>query len=199
MLELSLHVLDIAENSLRAGATTVFITVTEDVAADRLTIEVRDDGAGMSEAACRRALDPFYTTKQAKRVGLGLPLLAQAAEATGGRLLLESEEGRGTKVTVEFMHSHMDRQPFGNMAGTLVTLIAGSEGVDFVYVHQSTGGHLTLDTREIKKTMKDVPISHPEVLQFVRNYIVEGLKQIRAHEVSPQDGTVESAPRIHEE
>lgn len=182
MLELSLHILDIAENSIRAGAQTVFITVTENMPADRLAIEVRDDGAGMPEAARQRALDPFYTTKKTKRVGLGLPLLAQAAEATGGRLLLESEEGRGTRVAAEFIHSHMDRQPLGDVAGTLIALTAGNEGVDFVYSHRSSGGLFTIDTREIRDTIKNVPISHPDVLQFMRKYIEEGLRKIGAQQ-----------------
>jgi hypothetical protein len=132
----------------------------------------------MSEAARLRALDPFYTTKKVRKVGLGLPMLAQAAETTGGRFSLVSEEGRGTAVTAEFVRSHIDRQPLGDIVGVMVILIAGNEGVDFVYSHLCGGLPFILDTREIRCAIEDVPISHPDVLKFIRNYLSEGLHEI---------------------
>jgi len=180
MLDLSLHILDIAENSTRAGAKTIFITITEDATADRLAIEIIDDGAGMSEAARLRSLDPFYTTKKVRRVGLGLPMLAQAVERTGGCFSLASEEGRGTRVAVEFVRSHIDRQPLGDVAGVLIILIAGNDGMDFVYSHLRDGQLFTLDTRNIRSAIEDVPISHPDVLQFIRKHLKEGLNEIGA-------------------
>ena len=136
MRELSLHILDIVENSTRAGAQQVFITLAEDADKDTLTLEVKDDGRGMSTEIQGKVLDPFYTTKTVRRVGLGLPMLAQAAERTGGRLVLESHEGKGTHVNVTFGLSHIDRQPLGDMAGTMVSMIAGNTDVDFVYRHE---------------------------------------------------------------
>ena len=142
MLELALHILDIAENSVRAGAKTVFIDITEDRMKDRLSIEIRDDGAGMDEATLKKAMDPFYTSKKVRRVGLGLPMLAEAAERTGGSFAIESREGMGTRVAVEFQLSHIDRQPLGDLTGAFMALIAGNAGVDFVCRHECEGACL---------------------------------------------------------
>lgn len=178
MLELALHILDISENSVRAGATTVFIDIAEDRRNDRLAIEIRDDGAGMDEATVKKAMDPFYTSKKVRRIGLGLPMLAEAAEMAGGSFTIESREGRGTRVAVNFRLSHIDRQPLGDVAGALMALIAGNAGVDFVYRHECEGDPFTLDTREIRGEIGDVPINHMEVLKFIRQHLMEGLRGI---------------------
>lgn len=186
MLELALHILDIAENSVRAGAKTVFIDITEDRMKNRLSIEIRDDGTGMDEATVKRAMDPFYTSKKVRRVGLGLPMLAEAAERAGGRFAIESREGAGTRVAVEFLLSHIDRQPLGDLAGAFMTLIAGNAGVDFVYRHECEGDPFTLDTREIRREIGDIPINHPEVLKFIRQHLTEGLKETATEARSSQ-------------
>lgn len=180
MLELSLHILDIAENSIRARARRVTIDMTEDREADRLTLEIRDDGKGMTEEERKRALDPFYTTKKVRRVGLGLPMLAQAAANTGGSLELESNPGAGTRVRVAFGLSHIDRQPLGDLPGTIVALIAGSPDVHFVYRHHRDGRAYNLDTDEIKREIEDVPINHIEVLKYIRHDVEDGLREINA-------------------
>ncbi len=178
MLELSLHILDIVENSTRAGARNVRIEIHEDIAEDRLIIDINDDGEGMDEDTLRKALDPFFTTKKVRRVGLGLPMLAEAAERTGGRLTLESREGRGTRVRVEFGYSHIDRQPLGDMPGTILALIAGNPEVNFTYCHRRNGLFYRLDTSEIKEEIGDIPVNHTEVLKFIRETMEEGLKGI---------------------
>jgi len=180
MLELSLHVLDIAENSTRAEAKYVFITLREELESDRLILEIRDDGAGMTEEALARALDPFYTTKKVRRVGLGLPMLAEAAHKTGGGLVLESKPGEGTRVLVTFGLSHIDRQPLGDIAGTLVTLIAGHPETELIYRHQRNGRTFLLDTREIRQEVGDIPLNHPEILAWIRLQMAEGLTEIEA-------------------
>lgn len=182
MEELSMHVLDIVENSTRAGAALIEIVIAEDHAADRLTIEIIDDGEGMGEDILKNALDPFYTTKTVRRIGLGLPLLAHAAETAGGSFSIESEKGSGTRVTAHFSLSHIDRQPLGNMANTMATLLAGYPDVDFLYTHRAGEREFVLDTREIKEELEDVPINTPEVLRFIRTTVVEGLKEIGAAE-----------------
>lgn len=178
MLELALHILDIAENSVRSGAKTVFISVIEDRLKNRMAIEVRDDGAGMDEATLKRAMDPFYTSKRVRRVGLGLPMLSEAAKRTGGSFVIESQEGVGTRVAAEFQYGHIDRQPLGDLTGALMTLIVGNAGADFVFRHECGGHVFALDTREIRSEMGDIPIDHPEVLKFVRQHIQEGLNEI---------------------
>jgi len=178
MLELTLHILDIAENSVRAGAKTVFMDIIEDRRGDRLAIEIRDDGSGMDEATLEKAMDPFYTSKKVRRVGLGLPMLAEAAKRTGGSFTLESHVGAGARVAVEFRLGHIDRQPLGDLTGALMSLIAGNAGVDFVVRHECEGPPFTLDTREIRSEIGDTPINHPEVLKFIRQHIMEGLVEI---------------------
>jgi len=178
MLELALHILDIAENSTRARAKNVDIHLNEDPDHDLLTLEIADDGAGMDKETLTKALDPFYTTKKVRRVGLGLPMLAQAAENAGGRLILSSEPGKGTRIEVTFGLRHLDRQPLGDAAGVMVTLIAGNPDVDFTYRHEHGNEIYILSTEEIKKEIEDVPINHVEVLKYIRSHIAEGMKEI---------------------
>jgi K+-sensing histidine kinase KdpD len=135
MEDLSLHILDIVENAVAAGATRICVTVTEDEKRDLLRIRVADDGPGMSKRTLRRALDPFFTTK-GKRTGLGLPLLAQAAEQCGGRMTVRASPGKGTTVTAVFRHGHVDRPPLTNMKGTLMAVILGHAEIAVVYAHR---------------------------------------------------------------
>jgi len=178
VLELAMHILDIAENSVRAGAKLITIRILEDLEKDLYVMEIADDGRGMNAGERQRALDPFYTTKKVRKVGLGLPLLQNAARNTGGAFRLDSAVGRGTTVTANFRRGHIDRQPLGNIASSLLGLILGNPGVDFLYHHRVDGRSYTLDTRELKKELEDVPLSHPEVTKFIRENINEGLKEI---------------------
>jgi hypothetical protein len=178
MLELSLHILDIVENSTRAGAKRVFIDIVEDKSADLLSMEIRDNGSGMSEDVFKKAMDPLFTTKTVRNVGLGLPMLAQAAERTGGRFIMESKGGEGTTVLAEFKLSHIDRQPLGDIAGTLMTLVAGNTDVDIIYRHRHDDREYILDTRVIKKEIGDLPMNHVKVLIFIKEHVQEGLEDI---------------------
>ncbi len=178
MLELSLHILDIVENSTRAGAKNVTIDVTEDEEADRFTLEIGDDGKGMDPETLKKALDPFYTSKKVRRVGLGLPMLAEAAERTGGFFQIASKAGEGTRVLAVFGYSHIDRQPLGDIAGTLTALVTGNPDVNMVYRHRKNGRFFVLDTAEVKRELGDVPINHVAVLGFLREEIRKGLENI---------------------
>lgn len=180
MLELSLHILDIVENSTRAGAKTVEIIIREETDKDLLAIEINDDGSGMDETTLKRLTDPFFTTKSVRKIGLGLPLLAQAAEAAGGKLAVKSSPGKGTAVTALFKLNHIDRQPLGDMASTLVAMITGNPDRDFIYRHWHDGNDYLLDTREIKEGIEDMEITHPEVLNFLRENIKKGIADIGA-------------------
>lgn len=180
MLEISLHILDIVENSLRAGAGKVWITLREDPDADLLTLTIEDNGSGMEKEMLGKITDPFFTTKKVRKIGLGIPLLAQAVEATGGTLSLESQPGAGTKVRGSFKLSHLDRQPLGDIAGTLVTLIAGNPTRDFIYRHQRRDREFVLDTRQIREEIGTLAINNSEVINFLRNYVQQGLQELGA-------------------
>ena len=175
MEEISLHILDIAENSLRAGAKNLEILVARDRAQDLLKIDVRDDGNGMDAETLAHVRNPFFTTKH-KKTGLGIPLLAQAAEQAGGSLTIESEPGSGTRVTVTFQLSHIDRPKMGAMADTLLTMIAGHPELDLVYEERVDGDVFRLDTREIKNELDDVPINNPAVLEALRGMLRDGMR-----------------------
>lgn len=179
MLELAAHILDIAENSVRADAKLIEIAINEDTANDFLSIEIIDDGRGMNQNEIKKVLDPFYTTKTVRRVGLGIPLLADAAQRSGGNLQLESKEGKGTTVKSTFCISNVDRQPMGNIISTIIILIAGNSDVDFFYKHRHNDRRFELDTRVIRKEIEDVPINHPEILKYIRGVLEEGFREIK--------------------
>jgi len=179
MIELAAHILDIAENSVRAGAKLIEIKINEDTANDSLCIKIIDDGQGMEPEEIKKALDPFYTTKTVRRVGLGLPLLADATQRSGGHFNLESQEGKGTTVQASFGLSHVDRQPLGDIIGTLIILVAGNSDVDFVYKHRRDDREFELDTRIIRKEISDIPINHPEILKYIRSVLEEGFDEIK--------------------
>ncbi len=155
---MSLHILDIVENSIRAKASKIKIRVVEDRAQDLLTIEIKDNGQGIDEGTVKKVLDPFFTTRTTRKVGLGLPLLSQAARESGGDVQIESEVGRGTRVKATFGYSHIDRKPLGNMETTLTTLIAGNPETDFIYEHKKDELEYRLDTKEIRARIKKTAI-----------------------------------------
>jgi len=175
-----MHILDIVENSTRAGAKLVKIRIVENKKRDKFFIYISDDGEGMDEDTLKKALDPFFTSKTVRNIGLGLPMLFHATKNTEGHFSVESKRGKGTRVAADFKHSHIDRQPLGDITGTIISLIAGDPDVDFVYSHQNGDLIYTLDTREIKRELEDIPINNTKVLRFIRTNIEEGLKEIEA-------------------
>ena len=180
MIELALHILDIAENSSRADATLIEITLNEDQTDDILSLEIKDNGKGMDEDTMKKAMDPFYTTKKVRRVGLGLPMLEQAAITAGGRFFIESTPGKGTRVFAQFQHSDIDRQPLGDIPGCIVALIVGNPEIDILYIHKKNGREYTLDTAEIRSALGGVPLNHMEVINVIRENIIEGLAELNA-------------------
>jgi signal transduction histidine kinase len=148
MQDLSLHILDIAENSISASAKRIEIKIDEDQARDLLTVEIKDDGRGMDEQTLERAIDPFFTTRTTREVGLGLSLLAQAAQQADGKIELSSSPGGGTTVKAVFRFSHPDCKPMGDIDETVRTLVAGNPNIDFLYEHKKNGTTYCFDTRE---------------------------------------------------
>jgi hypothetical protein len=173
--DLSLHILDIAENSIRADATLLEIIVTADTPNDLLSIEVRDNGRGMDAKTLARVQDPFFTTKH-KKTGLGIPLLTQAAELAGGKVLVDSTPGKGTKVVATFQRDHVDRPPIGSMTDTILTLIAGHPDRDYIYEEREGSRVFRFDTRELKADLGDVPITASAVLNAIRSELKENSK-----------------------
>ena len=173
MQDISLHILDIVENSIGAGATLITVTVVEDLIEDILAVDIRDNGSGMSVEAVQHVLDPFFTTRTTRKVGLGLSFLAQSAHEAGGEIEISSVEGTGTALCVWFIHSHIDRKPLGNIAETFTVLIAGNPDRDFVFAYRGAGTESTFDTRRLREELEGIPFHHPEVLAFVRGYLKE--------------------------
>ena len=170
--DISLHILDIAENSVRADAKNVEIIVSRDLNNDLLRVEVNDDGKGMDAGTLAMVRDPFFSTKH-KKTGLGIPLFAQAAELTGGTLMIESVPGKGTRVSATFTWSHVDRPMIGSMADTVLSLIAGHPYLEYVYEERDNGRVFRIDTREIKDDLEGVPINSAEVLRAIRGMFAE--------------------------
>ena len=180
MNELSLHILDIVNNSVKAGASTVLLYITEDTASDLLTIVIEDNGCGMDKDFLAEVLDPFKTTRTTRKVGMGLSLFKAAAEQTGGTLTISSEKGVGTKVCATFGLTHIDRQPLGDVASSVTTVLSGNENIDFVYCHTTNGKSFTMDTKEIRKILNGVPIGAPDIILWINDYINEGIENTRS-------------------
>lgn len=180
MRELSLNILDIAQNSIAAGATIVTVRVEENSAADRLTLAVEDNGKGMTAEQVVQVMDPFYTTRTTRKVGMGIPLFRMAAEMAGGGLTIDSTPGAGTTVTAAFSLSNIDRMPLGDMADTMVTLIRLNPQLDFVYRHTVDGAVFELDTRTLRETLGEVPLNEPEVAGWISDYLAEGLAPLNS-------------------
>ena len=179
MQELSLNVLDVAENSVRAGPTLIEITVEEDTAADLLAITISDNGKGMTEEQVRQVTDPFFTTRTTRRVGLGVPFFKMAAELSGGGPQIRSQPGKGTVVTARFGLGSTDRMPLGDMEGTIRTLVQGSPGIDFVYTRRLDGRELRMDTREFRRVLGEgIPLDDPQVLGFLEEYLRENTREL---------------------
>lgn len=178
MRELALHILDIVENAIAAHATRIELRVDENLDTDLLTFSVRDNGCGMDAETLRRVRDPFYTTRTTRHVGLGIPLLAAAAEQCAGRLEIESAPGQGTTVTATFQHSHIDRAPLGDLTGTLMAILMRDEPFDLHYTHriQRNGSSQTFefDTAEFKRELGEIPLTHPQVREWLHEFIAEG-------------------------
>jgi len=178
--ELSLHLLDIAENSIAAGAKNITITIREDTTADRLYLSVQDDGKGMDEEMVKKVTDPFVTTRTTRKVGLGIPLLKAAAEACNGWLKIHSKVGEGTLVEVEFQRSHIDRMPLGDIAGTFLTLLVGNPQIHWVFRYSVDQETFELDDQQIKQELQDVPLSDPLVLSYLRELLESNVRSLQS-------------------
>jgi hypothetical protein len=178
MTELSLNILDIVQNSLRAGASEITIEIIESAATDLFTITIRDNGCGIPGEILETVTDPFTTTRTTRKTGLGLALLRHHAILTGGEVRVSSAGGKGTEVRAHFGKSHIDRQPLGDIAGVMIILISANPDKDFLYSHQTDAGTYVFSTAEIRKTLETDRIDEYSLIQDLRMMIKENIQGI---------------------
>jgi len=180
MKTLSLNILDIVQNSIRASADMISVEIDESEANELYLITITDNGAGISEDILENVTDPFVTTRTKRRMGLGLPLLKYHAEITGGSLEIASEKAKGTTVRAYFINSHIDRQPLGDISGVLVMMIASNPGIHFSYSHSTDKGEYRFDTSETKAFLEVETLNDMALLEDIKGMINENLKNINA-------------------
>lgn len=176
MKEISLHILDIVQNSIAAGARHIGIAIDEDSARDDLAIHITDDGKGMDPETLSRVRDPFTTSRTTRKVGLGIPLFMAGALGCNGSFDITSKLGEGTTVSARYQLSHIDRPPLGDIAGTLYMLMSTNPDIDFAYAHTVDGRRFEMDGAQIRKMLDGVPLTQPEVGQWLMEYLQEGIK-----------------------
>lgn len=178
MQELSLNILDIAQNSIRANASLVEISIQKDPAEDRMVITIRDNGCGMTPEQVTAVENPFFTTRTTRPVGLGVPLFKMSAELTGGNFRIESTVGKGTAVIAEYRLGHIDLMPIGDMTATMLSLIGMNTEIDFNYTYRVGEVSFCLDTREVREILDGMPLDAPEVMAWMKEYLEENTAQI---------------------
>ncbi|MFQ5721013.1 MAG: ATP-binding protein [Candidatus Aminicenantales bacterium] len=182
MEDLSLHILDIVENSIAAKANKIEIIISEDKKRGLLSLKIKDNGIGMDEETAKKALDPFFTSKTTRRFGLGLSLLSEAAKVANGNFSIKSKKGQGTKITANFKYSHIDRKPLGDIDQTIITLVIGNPEIELIYIHKKNGHKYCIDTRKIKAQLKDKRINSPDGIRILKedlNKIKMKLKEVK--------------------
>ena len=177
MRDLSLHILDIVQNSYGAKAKLVEIAMFEDTPGEILHLKISDDGVGMDTDTLLKVCDPFFTTRTTRKVGLGIPLLAETARACGGELKIKSRVGSGTCLEAKFQKNHIDMIPLGSMADTVISLVVSHPEVDLVLSYRAGSTDFCFDTREVKETLEEIPITLPAVLDWVKDFIEKGLEK----------------------
>jgi anti-sigma regulatory factor (Ser/Thr protein kinase) len=176
--DLSMHIMDIFQNSIRAQATAISLDIVEDTQENFLRLVFTDNGVGMSDEMIEKVTDPFFTTRKTRNVGLGLPLLKQNAERTGGNFKIESQEGEGTRVTVQFVLDHLDRPVLGDVPGAVLLTITANPEIGFSYSHKKAEKSYCLSTSDLKAALGDIPFNSPMVYQYLREMVTENLNKI---------------------
>ena len=180
MQELSMNILDVAENSVRAGACLVEITVDEKPQEDLLSVTISDNGCGMTPEQVKNVIDPFYTTRSTRKVGLGVPFFKMAAELNGGKLEIQSTVGIGTTLKAYFVRSSIDLMPLGDINETISTLIHCNPNIDFIYTRRFEDVEMTLDTREFRRILEGIEFNDPQVSKFIREFLAENTSDLLA-------------------
>jgi len=181
MKELSLHILDIGQNSISARADLIEIIIEEDSQKDSLAITIKDNGCGMDAETVQKVIDPFYTSRTTRKVGLGIPMFKSNAEQCDGYFSLISQPEVGTSLVAGFKRSHIDRVPLGNMADTIMAMVMANPDGDLVYRHSFDAQTFSMDTREMREALGEVPLGETAVLLWIKEYVAEGLSEIGAN------------------
>lgn len=176
--EISLNILDVAENSVKAKAKNICIKVSCDIPADSLVVVIKDDGCGMSEEELKRVCDPFFTSRTTRRIGLGVPFFKQSAESSGGSFKIESEKGRGTKVTATYVLSSIDRMPMGDLPATVHQLITQHQDCNILFEYLLNGEGFSLSTDDLREILGDADLSEPEISKYVKDFLSENYVEI---------------------
>lgn len=176
MKDLSLHILDILQNSTRAGATKIELSINKQEKEDLLTLTFKDNGCGMDEETMKKVTDPFFTTRTTRKVGLGLPLLKQNAEMTGGSFSIASAPNKGTEVICTFKLSHIDLKPMGDIPGAVILTVSAHPDVHFIFHYQNDHTDYLFDTQEIYEALDGMSIQNPEIMQYLKEMIEENMQ-----------------------
>ena len=179
MQDLSLHILDIVQNSIRAHANEIHICIEEMPSINQLILSIEDNGSGMPKQLAKQITDPFVTTRTLRRVGLGIPLLKQNCENSEGELSIDSEQGKGTIVKATMAYQHIDRVPLGDVVSTLITLIQGNPKINFIYNYQYEEKSFVFETAEVKKILGNVAIDNLDILAWLKEYLEQNMKSVK--------------------
>jgi hypothetical protein len=179
MKTISEHVLDIVQNSVRAKATLIEIIVDEDKINDLYVLQIKDNGCGMNNEMLKMATNPFFTSRKTRKVGLGLSLLKQNAENTGGSFSVMSEEKKGTTVKAVFRHSNIDRPPLGDIWNTWYFTLLSNQNIRIIYRHQTIFGEMEIDSKEVFDMLDGVPLRQKEIKEAVIGLIINNLREIK--------------------
>lgn len=179
MNDLSMHILDIVQNSISAGATRVTLTVDEAPGADLLTIVIGDNGKGMTPEQVSRLSDPFFTSRTTRKVGMGIPLLMDSARQSGGDVRIESEPGKGTEVTAVFGYSNIDRPPLGDVANALMLLVSSNPALDFLFTYRYNGEEYLFDTVDVREILGDNALKDLTIIRNLEEMIKDNMREIR--------------------
>jgi len=179
MKDISLHILDIVQNSIVADAKLIEITIDEDYLNDMLTISIIDNGKGIVPELLAKITDPYTTTRTTRKVGLGIPLFKQNAERTGGYLNIKSELGKGASLVAVFIPSNIDCLTLGDVTGVIILLVSGNPGIDFIYNHKKNGNLYSFNTIEVKEILGNLSVSNPTISKYLKEMIQSNLDELQ--------------------
>lgn len=184
MNDISLHIIDVIQNSIYADATLIRVLIDEEISRNRLVVEVEDNGRGMTQEQVERLGDPFFTSRTTRKVGMGIPLFRQAAEQTGGEVVVKSSVGQGCIVRAVFVYDHIDRPPLGDVANSFVLMVSANPELEFVLEYRCENKSYLFDTREVKEVLEGLPLNDPSVIRMLTDMVRANIEDINGESES---------------